>query len=302
MSEIFGKRFDEAFEYAYSRPSFKSFLLKRKGITAAACAIVAIFYLALVFLFYKLGNNSLNIAFAVFLAIILFFLLAGGYPLIRNLIEHIYCRKKKSLEGYGIFLIDTLNAYFDEDFSEGGMDFDKSVYEESRPVNGDYENCCCEDCNACICIKLINGVEVRALNISAYKSDPGPEVSIHHHWNSVFAAANIKTYGKLNLCNYEWKTGSFSLKDRFKLTVDEGLACIGLDGLMRALEDCEKMLNITAIYDKIYIEIAESTLSLKGLSRKKLVREVKTAIVNLMLIMEIVYGITGTSPSQNNIN
>lgn len=295
MTELFGKRFEESFEYAYSRPDFKRFLLSQRSSAYIALAITALVYIGIVFFIYKMMNSYFNIAFVVFGIILLFIFLCAAYPLIRSALRHFIYRNKVAPDGYWKYLIDVFNAYFEEEFSEGNTDFDRGIYEESRPVNKRYDSCYADNNGICIHIKLKNGVVISFFGIRTFKFDGGNDGSTQECHSSIFAVADIKTYGRINLYNYEQKVSHFVPKNEFKAIIDEGSAYFNYDSLVKFLEGCKEMVNISAEGEKVYIEIAEKSLTVSGIGRRKLIKQTEAVIENVLLIIGIAYGITNVA-------
>lgn len=299
MLDFFGKRFEEAFEHAYNRIEFKSFIFKRRMIAYLSFAVNIAFYIAVLIVCYILGNNLFNPATVVLLIVLACFCRFGGYHVVCNILEYFFARTdKNSLDGYGDFLIDILNTYFDEEFSAGSMDFNKTVYEESRPVNKEYGSCYSKRGKACISVKLKNGALVKILDICTNKMDSSYEHDSSYFWRSVFAVANIETYGRINICNYEINSSHYVSNGEFKMLVDEGSAYFDADRLMKFLENCDNMVNITAEREKVYVEIAERSVYFDANGKKKLVGNAEAVIKNVLLIINIFYCITGTVPTQ----
>lgn len=298
MTEISEQRFEESFEYAYSRPYFRSFLLSQRRAACIALAITASAYFGIVFFIFRLMNSNFNIAFVVFSIILLFIFLCAGYPFTRSLLRHYIYRNKIVPDGYRKFLIDVLNAYFEEEFSEGNTDFDISIYERSRPVNKRYDSCYADNNGACIHIRLKNGIMVSFFGIRTFKFGGGNDCSNQENYFSVFAVADIKTYGRINLCNYEQKVSSYIPQNEFKTVIDEGSVYFNCDSLINFLGGCKEMVNITAEGEEVYIEIAKKSLTVSGISRRKLVKQTKAIIENALLIIGIVYCISDVTSAE----
>ena len=298
MPAVFVKRFEDSFEYAYTRPDFKRFLLSQRRAACIALAITALVYFGIVFFIYKLMNSYFNIAFVIFGIILLFIFFGAGYPLIRSVLRDIINRNKIAWDGYGKYLMDVFNAYFEEEFSEGNTDFDRSVYEESRPVNKRYDSCYADNNGACIHIKLTNGVMISFFGIRTFKFGGVSDDSTQEGHSSIFAVADIKTYGRINLCNYEQKVSRLIPNGEIKLIIDEGSAYFNCGSLIKFLDGCKEMVNITAENEKVYIEIAEKSLAVSGISRRKLVKQTEAAIENISLIIGIVYCISDVTPAE----
>lgn len=296
MSEVFIKKFKNSFEYAYTRPEFKRFLLSKRKTAFTALAITALVYFAIMFFIYKLMNSHFNIAFVVFGIILLFVFFGAGYPLTRNTLSNIKNRHKTSFDGYGNFLLDVLNAYFEERFFEGNVDFDEDVYKESRPVNKRYDSCCAVNNGIGINIRLTNGILISFFEIRVFKF--GGENTLENH-SMVFAAADIKADGRINLCNYEQRVSKFNPNNEFKVIIDEGCAYFNCDNLVKTMDNCNEMVNITAESDKVYIEIADKGLNVSGICKRKLFMQTKSAVEKALLIMDIVYCISEKNMQKN---
>ncbi len=299
MSEVFIKKFKNSFEYAYTRPEFKRFLLSERKTAFTALAITALVYFAIMFFIYKMMNNHFNIAFVVFGIILLFMFFGAGYPLTRNILRKIENRHKTSFDGYGKFILDVFNTYFDENFFEGNFDFNESIYSESRPVSRRYDNYYAANNGSCIYIKLTNGVLISLFEICAFKFGEVSNSSTQEGYSSVFSVADIKTYGRINLCNYEQKASQFITNNEFKVIIDKSSAYFNCDDLIKTLDNCNEMVNITAEGDKVYIEIAEKGLNVSGIGKRKLFTQTKSAAEKALLIIDIVYCISEKNMEKN---
>ena len=298
MSEIFAKKFEDSFEYAYTRPDFRGFLSSKRKTVFTALAIVALAYFAVMFFIYKMMNSHFNIAFAVFGIVLLFMFFGVCYPLICNILAKSRNRNKISFDGYGSFILDVFNTYFEESFFEGNVDFNDNVYIESRPVSQRYDSCYAVNNNSCICIKLTNGVLISIFEIRASKFGEDSNSSTHEGYTSVFSVADIKTYGRINLCNYEQKVSQFIPNNEFKVIIDRSSAYFNCDDLIKVLDSCNEMVNITAEGEKVYIEIADKGLKVNGIGKRKLFTQTKLAAEKALLIMDIVYCVS--EKMQNN--
>ena len=104
--------------------------------------------------------------------------------------------------------------------------------------------------------------------------------------------ADIKTYGRINLCNYEQKVSQFIPNNEFKVIIDRSSAYFNCDDLIKVLDSCNEMVNITAEGEKVYIEISDKGIKFSGIGKRKLFSQTKSAAEKVLLIMDIVYCIS----------